>query len=91
MEYNKPQGFDTRVEIMDPKTGTLVAYNPYSLTCERTGAGSTRQVFERDGVKYWPDGSLVQEGDLLKGKRLNEVMPSEPAEKGKKATPANAS
>lgn len=92
MEYNKPEGFDKRVEIHDPKTGALVAHQPYSMTVTKIGNG-TETIFERNGVHYYADGSLVQDQGVSPtlGEALQDFTSKKSKEvSGKKSSPADA-
>lgn len=92
MEYNKPEGFDKRVEIFDPKTGALVAHQPYSMTVTKSGNG-VDTVFERNGVQYYADGSEIKGqsvsptlGEALQDSTLKRSKETS----GKKSSPADA-
>lgn len=58
--YNKPEGFDTRVHLIDPKSGRLVREQHYALHIV-----NGRQVFERSGEYFWPNGERVSKEELL--------------------------
>lgn len=58
--------FDNRVEIVDPKTGKILKYQPYRLFCKK--GADPEQWYERDGIKY------ALNGDLLPGQKLPEAL-----------------
>jgi hypothetical protein len=55
LDYNRPEGFDTRVEIRHPKTGRVVKHQPYTLTIAKGKFGHVH-IYERDGkIKFAND------------------------------------
>jgi hypothetical protein len=50
------QGFDHRVHIRDSKTGKIIQKQPYQYVVSDKGS-----YYVRDGVKYNPDGSVIEE------------------------------
>ena len=59
------KSFDNRVEIIDPKTGKIVKYQPYRMFCKK--GNDPEQWYERDGLKY------ALNGELLPGQKPSEA------------------
>lgn len=57
-------GFDTRVQIRDPKTGRIVKEQNYSLTKTKSKDGNVVEYFERDGRKFWPSGKETSDKEI---------------------------
>ena len=55
--------FDLRTHLRDPKTGQVVKHQPYRMLVDK----ETGVVFERAGIKYFPNGVRVD------GKKIVEA------------------
>jgi hypothetical protein len=68
-DFEEPgqEGFDTRVHIVDPKTGKLAKIQDYRLTVVGgRDRGIAVQVFERAGKFYWGNGEEATREEILK-------------------------
>lgn len=60
------KSFDLRTHIRDSKTGKTIKSQPYRMHVDRANG----TIFERAGIKYFPDGSFV---DPASAKRTLEA------------------
>lgn len=56
--------FDLNVQTRN-KEGAIVGESPYTLKCDRANGN----IFIRDGVKFYPDGTPLPNQDLSKVKK----------------------
>lgn len=64
LKFKEP-GFDHRVEVRHPRTGQMLKIQPYRCTVTQSSMGVIK-VYERDGKKFWEDGSIALDEDLAK-------------------------
>jgi len=80
-EVQRPK-FNTTVDIRDPKSGRVIARNPYRLIISQKEGGGKEEHFERpvgSGIFHWSNGEV----DMEKSKAGLEAKAKTEADKNK--------
>lgn len=67
------EGFNKTVHYRDPKSGKVIAQDPYRLHITKQGLDSVR-VFERGGVKYYENGDVVEQAPQVAEATLDSIV-----------------
>lgn len=82
------EGFNKTVHYRDPKSGKVVSSDPYRVHVMRQGTDAIR-IFERNGVKYYENGEVVEQAAQVAEATLDAVVSRiETAPATAKITPA---
>lgn len=67
------EGFDKTVHFRDGKSGKVIRKSPYRLHVAKQGNDAVK-IFERDGVKYYENGELVEQPKKVAEATLDAVV-----------------